>query len=245
MSDELVVEGPGLSQVERVVDTFLAPVKTFTDILRNTSWWLPFVLGTAASYVFVSALQMKIGWSQLIDNTIQASPQLQAKLAALTPDQIAAQHKILVTTTKFSSYSAPVIALISLLVIAVVLWLTINFAFGAKSTFAQSFAVANYAFLPASIKAIVVSIILFAGAAPENFTPESMLGTNPGYFISTPGPMKTFLSSFDLFSLWTLVLMSIGLSIVARTKRSNGFITVFGWWLFIVLLTTASKAFLG
>jgi hypothetical protein len=29
---------PGLSQVERVVDTFIAPTKTFTDILRNTTW---------------------------------------------------------------------------------------------------------------------------------------------------------------------------------------------------------------
>jgi hypothetical protein len=245
MSDELVVEGPGLSQIERVVDTFLAPTKTFTDILRSTTWWLPFVLGTIASYIFVASLQMKIGWSQLMDNSIQASPTLQAKLALLTPDQIATQHKILVTTAKVSSYSAPLLAMLSLLVIAVVLWLTINFAFGAKSTFGQAFCVANYAFLPASIKAIVVSIILFAGAAPENFTPESMLGTNPGYFISTPGALKTFLSSFDLFSLWTLVLMSIGLSIVARTKRANGFITVFGWWLFVVLLQTAAKAFLG
>jgi hypothetical protein len=33
---------PGLSQVERVVDTFVASSKTFTDILRSTSWWLPF-----------------------------------------------------------------------------------------------------------------------------------------------------------------------------------------------------------
>ena len=31
----------GLSQVERVVDTFIAPSKTITDILRSTSWWLP------------------------------------------------------------------------------------------------------------------------------------------------------------------------------------------------------------
>ncbi len=46
MSDGVVVggQGAGLSQVERVVDTFIAPSKTFTDILRSTSWWLPFLL---------------------------------------------------------------------------------------------------------------------------------------------------------------------------------------------------------
>ncbi len=39
----------GLSQVERVVDTFIAPSKTFTDILRSTSWWLPFLLAVVVS----------------------------------------------------------------------------------------------------------------------------------------------------------------------------------------------------
>ena len=39
-----MAEVTGLSQVERVVDTFVAPSKTFTDILRSTSWWLPFLL---------------------------------------------------------------------------------------------------------------------------------------------------------------------------------------------------------
>ena len=48
MNDVISVDGqaagPGLSQMERVVDTFVAPKKTFTDILRSTSWWLPFLL---------------------------------------------------------------------------------------------------------------------------------------------------------------------------------------------------------
>ena len=33
-----------LSQAERVVDTFIAPSKTFTDILRSSSWWLPWLI---------------------------------------------------------------------------------------------------------------------------------------------------------------------------------------------------------
>ena len=37
----LAVEGKPLSQTERVVDTFLAPTKTFADVLRSASWWLP------------------------------------------------------------------------------------------------------------------------------------------------------------------------------------------------------------
>ncbi|WP_263380457.1 YIP1 family protein [Granulicella paludicola] len=246
MAEEVVlVEGPGLSQMERVIDTFVAPTKTFTDILRNATWWLPFVLGTVVSYLLAWGIQTKIGWSQIVDNAIQASPALQTKLTAMTPQQVALNHKIMQGSFQYSFYAAPVINLLALLIVSVILFATINFGFGAKSEFKAVFSMANYAFLPASIKAIVAGILVLAGAAPENFTVENMLGTNPGFFISTPGALKTFLTSLDVFTIWVVVLMSIGLAIVARAKRSQGFIVVVGWWLVVVIVGTGVKAIFG
>ena len=40
---------PALSQGERVIDTFIAPSKTFTDILRSQSWWLPFLISSSSA----------------------------------------------------------------------------------------------------------------------------------------------------------------------------------------------------
>ncbi len=246
MSDEvLLVEGRGLSQIERVVDTFVAPVKTFTDILRDASWWLPFVLGTVVSYLLAWGIQTKIGWSQIVDNAILASPTLQNKLTTMTPQQVALNHKIMQGSFQYSFYAAPLISLLALLFLSVVLFATINFGFGAKSEFKSVFSMTNYAFLPATIKSVVAGIVLLAGAAPENFTVENMLGTNPGFYISTPGALKTFLTSLDVFTLWTVVLMSIGLAIVARAKRSQGFIVVVGWWLVVVIVGTGAKAIFG
>ena len=59
MSEVVVTEGQhiegGLSQVERVVDTFVAPSKTFTDILRSTTWWLPFLLSVLVTLAWVAS----------------------------------------------------------------------------------------------------------------------------------------------------------------------------------------------
>ena len=33
-----------LSQAARIVDTFIAPSKTLTDLGRNPSWWVPWLL---------------------------------------------------------------------------------------------------------------------------------------------------------------------------------------------------------
>jgi hypothetical protein len=248
MADEVLVpetltpEAQGLSQVERVVDTFVAPAKTFTDILRSTSWWLPFVLGTISSYLLTFAIATKVGWSQLVDNTVLSNPSTQAKMANMTPDQVAMQHKIMTYSFQGGFYAAPLINLVYLLVIAVAIWAVINFVFGGKSNFGQVFCVANYAFLPAAVKAVIAALVLFFGTAAENFTLQNMLGTSPGYYIEDAGPLKTFLTSFDLITLWTLVLMSLGLAIVAKTKRSSGFIVIFGLWFLTVLVGTGMAA---
>ena len=48
-----------LSQMERVIDTFVAPSKTFHDILRSASWWLPWLLGVLVTLGFSVRFQVK------------------------------------------------------------------------------------------------------------------------------------------------------------------------------------------
>ncbi len=40
-----------LSEIARVIDTFSAPSKTFTDVKRSASWWLPFLIGAVVTIV--------------------------------------------------------------------------------------------------------------------------------------------------------------------------------------------------
>ncbi len=53
---EAAPEGAGLTQWQRVVDTFTAPSKTFEDIKRgNKSWWLPLIIGSLFTYLLFGA----------------------------------------------------------------------------------------------------------------------------------------------------------------------------------------------
>ena len=243
MSNEvLAVEGKPLSQTERVVDTFVAPSKTFVDILRSTSWWLPFLLIVIAGYVLTATVQTKVGWQQLVENEIHASPKLSDQMSSLPPDQLAQRERIMQYSFRGGFYAGPLFNLAFVALASLILWPTINFGFGGSATYGKVFAVGMYSALPGAISALLAAIMLFAGRSPETFTTQTLLGSNPGYYIDTPGALKSFLSSFDLFTLWTLVLLAIGLSIVARTKRSAGYIAVFGWFVVIVLFRTAMAA---
>ena len=231
-----------LSQVDRVVDTIVAPSRTFSDIRRTTSWWLPFVLVVVAAYILTAAIQQKVGWSLLVDNQMRSNPKAEERLAQLTPEQLAKQHRITQNITMGAFYALPLVDIASFAFMAIILWPTINFAFGGSATYGQVLAVTVFAAIPGAIKAVLAAVLLYAGRSPESFTADDMLGSNIGYYIVSPGAAKTFLTSVDVFSIWTAVLLSIGLAIVARTKKSSGYIAVFGWWLLIVFVRTGFAA---
>ena len=74
-----------LSQVERVVDTFIEPSKTFNDIKRNRSWWLPFVILAVLGYVFCGVAVQHVGWESLTTNVLKSQPRNAERLDKATP----------------------------------------------------------------------------------------------------------------------------------------------------------------
>jgi hypothetical protein len=70
-------EEAGLSQLQRVTNTFTAPSKTFEDIKRgNRSWWLPFVILAIASYILFAAITFKVGWRRWLKTRFISVPRL-------------------------------------------------------------------------------------------------------------------------------------------------------------------------
>ena len=239
----LALETQPLSQVERVGDTFVSPSKTFTDVRRSASWWLPFLLIVLGGYVLTATIQAKVGWAQVAENELKANTKLTEQLSSLPPEQMAATQHRMRLGFQYGFYAGPLISLVSLALMALLLWPTINFAFGGTASYGSVLCVAMYAALPGMLSALLAAVLLFAGRSPETFTTQAMIGSNAGYYLETPGALKTFLTSLDLFSIWTAVLMSMGLAIVARTKASAGYITVFGWWILVILIKTGIAAF--
>ncbi len=251
MSDATMIpnaESPaGLSQVQRVVDTFTAPSKAFDDIRRSASWWLPWLLAVIVGLGFSFAVQQKVGWSQTYDNVLRQSPKTAARYAQMTPEQAAAAKNIGVKTTQISAYAFPVLGLIIAAIVAGVLMATINFGFGGKSTFGQMFAVYYYAGLPMLLKYLLAIITLYAGLDPTAFNMQNPVGTNLGYYIASSAPhwLVSLASSLDIFSIWTAILLVIGCAAVGRIKKSSAAIAIFGWWIILIVLKVGSAAIFG
>ncbi|HXS12379.1 MAG TPA: YIP1 family protein [Acidobacteriaceae bacterium] len=236
-----------LSQVTRVVDTFVAPSRTFMDIRRSASWWLPFVLICILSFGFAYTVLHKVGLPTLVDSIIHTNASLSDRIASAPPDQAAKIRSSIEMQFRFM-YIAPVIILIVALIIAGIFLGTANFVFGGKANYKQMLAVWFFGTLPMIFISLLTIVTLFAGMQSDNFNIKNTIGTNIGYFLQggdSPHWLVTMLSSVDVFAIWSAILLTLGISIVAGIKRSSAAIVVFGWWAIYVLGQTAIAAITG
>ena len=229
---------PGLSEGARIVNTFFAPSKTFTDIKRSASWWAPFVLIAIVSYGFVFVVAKKVGWEQVTQNQLRLNPKASERLEQLPADQRARQMRISVAITKGISYAFPVLNLVILVLIAAVMMATLNFGAGAEIPFKQALAVVVYANLAGVVKAALAMVALLAGADPEGFTFQNPVATNPGYFVDPAASrvLYSLASSVDVITIWALVLTAIGFARISKLKTATTMSVVFGWYILITLV---------
>jgi hypothetical protein len=247
MSDDAVVNGSipgtGLSQLERIVDTFVAPRKTFTDILRSRSCWAPILLTIIVSLAVAFTMQKRVGFDQMYQTTLQQSPAQQAQIDSLPPDQRAARMKIGAEISEGITFGYWALGLIFAAIAALILWGSFNFLAGAKTTFSEMFAVWIYAGLTGLVGAALIIIMLLA-VGGDSFNVQDPIGTNIGYYLGADSPhwLKSLLGSFDLLMFWFLGLLIVGTSIVAKVKRGTAAAIVLGWWVLIVIVKTGFAA---
>ncbi len=226
-----------LSEGQRIVDTFVAPSKTFTDILRSSSWWGPLVIMILMSFVFSFTVQTKVGWERVFENNLHQKPQQEERIAQMPPDQQSTAKAISAKVTAGVAYAFPILILIFTAINVLLVWATVNFGFAGTAKFGQVFAVYMYANLVFNIKYLLAVIALFAGVAPDSFLLGNPVGTNIGYYLSTDVPhiLIAYTTHIDVFEIWSVILGVIGVSIVAKVSRGKAAAAVVGWWLILVL----------
>lgn len=237
--------GPQLSQTQRVIDTFIAPSKTFTDLKRSASWWLPFLLMSLVSLLFVYVVDQKIGFRKVAENQLQMSPKNAARLEQLPPADRNRQMEQQTSVMRYFSFGYPLIILIWNLLMAAILFATFKFAVSADVKFKVALAIVMYASLPLIIKSLLAMLSVGVGANADSFTFQNPIASNPGYLINNPADSRWLYglgSALDIFMIWTLVLTAIGFSTVSRVKQSTSLLIVFGWYVIFVFATTGLSA---
>lgn len=216
--------GPGLSEPQRLMNVFIAPRKTFEDLKRNPSWWVPWLIAAVFTLIFSVVAVQKIDITRFVQEQIDRSPRAQKRLENLTPEQRAQGVAIQATFTKVGFYAAPVLTLLGGLIVAAVLMAVYNFVLGAEVPFQRAMAVVFYAGLPGIIGTILLIVSFLASSDPNTIDiARNPMPTNPGFFLDPEGNKALYglASAIDILKLWWVVLLGLGFSAASSNRKPN------------------------
>jgi hypothetical protein len=236
---------PTLSEPERLMNVFFAPTKTFSDIRRNASWWVPFVLISLFSYALVFTVDKKVGFEQVSENQIKMNHRAVEQMDQLPPAERARRMDVSVKITRGISYLIPVLILITDVIIAAVLMATFNFGLGTEVKFGQALAIVMYAGVVTLLRPVLAIASLLAGSNVEAFNFSNPVGTNPAYYMSLDSATSWvyhLASWFDVFTIWLFVLIGVGFAVVGKKKISSGIAVMIGWFVVLALISTGWAA---
>jgi len=239
--------GSGISEPQRLLNAFIAPKKTFEDLKRNPSWWVPWLVAGIFSIIFGAVAVQKIDIPRFLQQEIEKSPSAQRRLEQLTPEQREKGMAVQATFVKATFYAFPVISLLGGLILAAVLMGVFNFILGAEVPFQRAMAVVFYSYVPFIISTILLIVSILVSSDPNTIDITNPMPTNPGFFMDPLGNrfIYAIASSLDIFSVWVVALLGLGFATASSNRKpsvSTGITTMFVVFAIFVLGRAAWKS---
>ena len=230
----------GMGELARLTGVFFEPGKTFADVAERPSWFVPMLLTVLFGLIFCAVVGQRIGW----DNVVQQA--MEKKVATMPQEQRDAMAKNADLTKKITVVGAYTVAVIGpaigYLIAALVLLGIVAGILSAPVKFKQVFAIMCYSGMIGVVTVVLMVVVIFLKANPADFDIQHPLMFNAGALMDPNGPNKFLFavaSSLDVFSLWRIFLIAVGLKAAAGKKLS------FGGALFAVLLPWGVLVLIG
>lgn len=240
---------PGLSEPARIINTFIAPSKTFEDLKRNASWWVPWLIISISLLISAVVIVQKVDMDQLMRHRIEQSKIAQRQMEQASPEQRERGIHLQVTINKVQFFLRPVFSLIFGLLSALVLMAIFNFGFGAEVPFQRALAIFFYARMPVVIvNTVLLCTSLLVSSDPGSIDPDlNPVATNPGFFMDRMS--NKFLwgvaSGLDVLAIWSVILLAIGFATASSNKKpamGTAMIVMFVVYAVIVLISAVAGA---
>lgn len=235
-------EGPD-NPLTRLFGVLVSPGETFESIGLKPDWLVPLliwiVLSVAAAFLVVPRLDYEPMYRSMLERSSQLTEQQREQ-------QLDRMLESAERGRNWGVYAPAATVPLMFLVVGTIFWGALR-AFGAENSFRQSLSVTIYAFTPQLLKTIVSTAIASTRTTIDARMANSLLKSNLGAFTNPLESPVLFavLSSIDLFTIWTIVLLAIGFSVISRFSTGKVAILVVALYLVVVLVKVGLAALMG
>lgn len=192
-------------------------------------FWEPLLFATAAALLFTILAVPRLDFEKAAaaaldqaDNAAQMSPHERQ-------EKIATVRRVGTLAAYTGASFGPALEAMAM---AFALWLAFKVV-GGRPTYPGAFTVSAWGLVPGALGALlsIPALLVLSPVDPE--LAGRLLPASPGVLLpaGSLGPLARFLWSVDLFSLWSVFLVGVGMAGVAGVTRRRGVIVVALLWL--------------
>jgi hypothetical protein len=216
-----------LSLPARVIGIITSPTETYKSVVAHPKWLGMLVLTTLFAAAATGGFMMtEVGQNAWLDAAIRPGT---------PPEQVTAMERMAPMLAYFSIGGVLVSIPLMLLLVSGVLFAIFNAALGGNSTFKQLFAV--------TVHAGAIGMLAQAFTLPLNYARESMTSSSSLAvmlpMLETDSFVYRLAAWADLFVIWQLVVLAIGLGVLYRRKSTPILVGILVVYFGIALLVTA------
>lgn len=219
---------------EDAIDIFFKPSQVF-ERRRDDGFGMALLILWAATVVIFFAT---LGFMQPVyDAILDKSIAMAQSKGQANPDAVAAMRKFGGTMFKVT---AVLITPILVFLYALFIWLAGKLV-GATEKFGQAMMISTYSHYPLIPVSILGALVAMMTSA-ESVTSQYAAGLSPARLLGPDAPLweAALLSRFEPQTIWTTILLGIGLSVVGKVSRQKGQIAAWIVWLALALWTVGS-----
>lgn len=211
-----------------------SPGATFAAFPAKQPWFVPLLL-----FGLIGAVTGGLVAGHAADLAAQQVAETSQQVG-LPPGQIDSAVRLARTTAWVGGIVAGLFGpAVEVLVTAVVVWV-LAMLLRQRLPFAQLFSLATYAYVPHVISTILVTALVVYGVydmvAMQGVLPTSLGALLPG---EGAGFLKGLLNRIELFSLWSTVLLGVGLAAATHRPSRWGIGVALAAWVLMVLAGSA------
>jgi len=222
-----------MSLVNRLVWIFVSPARVFAEIREgNARWWHP--------WIWQSVVYLIAGYLSL---PIQRAV-MELNVNDLSPDDLAKQLQFMDRFGVLQILATPVLLLLFSLALAGITYVLVTIL-SSRANFRQHFTITLYASIIGALSMLVSTVAVRMRGVETIRVPEDAQVSLGLGFLVPEGVWHAILGSVEVFAVWSLVLIGMGLMHVFDMTRKQAIACVVPWWVIIALFAIMGQAFGG
>jgi hypothetical protein len=233
-------EAARMSSMQRIAGVLFAPAETFQDIARKPDVLVVLLLVLAIGWVSVALTIPRMDFDSMFT---QQAEQMRERNPGMKDADLERMQKMSMGFAKAMGWAGPVLLVGWLAIVAAVLLLAFRM-WGGEGTFVQSFSATVYAWLPLTLFSVISTIVIVARGSFDPITAATLVKSNPAFLVDLKEHPVLFslLSSFDAFTIWTIILLVFGFAATSKLSRAKSASIVLTLWAVMILIKVGFAA---